>query len=228
MSYNFDEIAVLAEARGGIYRFLSSLYLEPPSEEMLKKIREELEELGSLFPSSIEHFKVFFNEHNGDVKRVRQDFMDLFMVPTKKYVTPYEAVYMDKRIVNDQVVLGLLVGSSTGSVKRTYEKMEMELSSECKELPDYIGLELEFMSHLCRKEKKAEEEGNRDRVGFLLSVEREFIRDHLGKWVPMLCERVFEKAETGFFKGLAQLTKEFIERDYNTVSDLCNIHNPRT
>lgn len=228
MSYNLSEMAALAEARSGIYRFLSSLYLEPPSEGILGKIREGLGELGSLFPSSIEHFKFFFNEHNGDVKRVRQDFMDLFMVPTERYVTPYEAVYTDKRIVNDQVVLGLLVGSSAVSVKRTYEKMGMELSSECKELPDYIGLELEFMSHLCRKEKKAEEKGNRDRVKFLLSIEREFLRDHLGKWVPMLCERVFEKAETGFFKGVAQLTKEFIERDYNTVLDLCNIHNHTT
>jgi len=228
MSYNLGEMAALAGARGGIYRFLSSLYLKPPSEEMLRKIRNGLEEVGSLFPSSIEHFKVFFNEYDGDVKRVGQDFMDLFMVPTEKYVTPYEAVYMDKRVINDQVVSGLLIGSSTVSVKRTYEKMGMGLSSECKELPDYIGLELEFMSHLCGEEKKAEEEGNPHRTEFLLSAEREFLQDHLGKWVPMLCERVFEKAETGFFKGVAQLTREFIERDYNTVLDLCNIHSPGT
>jgi TorA maturation chaperone TorD len=42
-------------------------------------------------------------------------------------------------------------------------------------------------------------------------MEKEFIEEHLIRWVPVFCEKVIREAELPFYREMAELTKNFIE-----------------
>ena len=51
---------------------------------------------------------------------------------------------------------------------------------------DHIGIELEFMHHLCEAEIKAETEDDLSAVEELKKVQKEFLNKHLLQWAPCI------------------------------------------
>jgi TorA maturation chaperone TorD len=46
-----------------------------------------------------------------------------------------------------------------------------------------------------------------------LSLQKEFLRDHILRWVPQLCERLKQKTKSDFYGSLIYLTRGFVEMD---------------
>jgi TorA maturation chaperone TorD len=95
------KIAVLAqqdaEARGNMYRFLSAVYLRPPTEELVRRLADNdfLDELSSLFGGeTVEDLRKLAATVHPDKQwgTLKQEYMDLFAVPTGRYITPFEDV----------------------------------------------------------------------------------------------------------------------------------------
>src|SRR4030066_496172 len=74
----------------------------------------------------------------------------IFVLPSSHL--PHEAVYLDRE--------KRLGGRVTISVSQFYEKAGADVLESCIEMPDHIGMELEFMAFLCKMEK--EMQGNAD------------------------------------------------------------------
>lgn len=168
--------------------------------------------------SNSEYLLNFSKRFDGNYEVANQDYMDLFRVPLSKYVTPYESVYRDKRIVAGREVGSLLMGESTLAVKNMYSRVGLEISKDFAELPDHLGTELYFMYYLCGLEKNAWEREEKEEALRLLSIERDFLNDHLSKWISDVCEDMIKKAETDFYKGIATITKAFIFQDLETLA----------
>ena len=87
-----------AKARANMYRFLSNVYLLPPSKDFLHQIvakKEFLEELSVLFgKSTVAALREFATtvDIDKDLSSLKQEYLDLFAVPTGRYVTPFEDV----------------------------------------------------------------------------------------------------------------------------------------
>ncbi len=217
-------VASLAEGRGGVYCALATLYLEPPAAELVCGLldlsnRSEMAEL--LDGPAVACLRRYASGFQGDISDLQQEFQELFLVPLGRYVTPYEAVYRDERVVGEARVRGLLMGPSTLAVISEYREGGAHVPPDCVELPDHIGVELSFMAFLCAREQEAWQEGDQTRARQTLERERHFLEGHLLQWVPALSRRIAENATSDFYRGIGLLTEEFIRADAATLVRVC-------
>jgi len=215
-------------ARGNMYRFLSTIYLQAPTQELVLKVidAEFLEELASLYSaSSVAELDTYAG--SADLERelalIKQDHMDLFAVPAGRYVTPFEDVYRGTRMDGNQE-RGPLLGVQAITVKIMYRMAGAEVDRTCKELPTHIGVELAFMTFLCDSEAVAmgsdqgtaqpdAETSSPPDPSLFRQLQRRFLKEHLNDWFPQLNQAIQAKANTHFYRGLGQVTEEFIARD---------------
>ncbi len=217
-----------AVARGNMYSFLSAIYLQAPTQDLVKKIIdvEFIEELASLFS---ETSVAELSNYSGavDIEKalglIEQDYMDLFAVPAGRYVMPFEDIYRGTRMDGHQE-RGPLLGTQAIAVKIMYRMAGAEMERSCKELPTHIGVELGFMDYLCKRQATAinnerrpvsldEEIGTTTDSGVYSELQSRFLNSHLNDWFPQLNKAIQEKANTHFYRSLAQVTEEFIASD---------------
>jgi TorA maturation chaperone TorD len=216
-----DELAQLAESRAQVYAILAALYLHAPSRELVTALLNlaaspALADLSH--GAAVESLRHYAASYAGDLEGVQQEFHDLFTVPLGRYVTPYESVYRDERLVGEERVRGLLMGPSALAVVHTYRENGFALSPECTELPDHIGVELSFMSLLCRRECEARQASDATSVEQACACEVRFLEEHLLCWVPHLRERIAANASSDFYRGIAYLTEDFLSADRAIVA----------
>jgi len=213
------QIAALSPGRAAVYRALAGLYLEPPSPDFVAGLLRLASGPGMarLFAGpGVECLRRFAGEFRGDASALRQEFHDLFIVPLGRYVTPYEAVYRDERVVGDRRVRGLLMGPSTLRVREEYRQAGWDPTG-LGELPDHVGVELAFMAFLCARERGAWERGEGERAWEVLAQEQRFLGGHLLAWVPALAARIAGNAASDFYRGIGFLTEQFVCSDAATV-----------
>ena len=210
-----------AQARGNMYKFLSAAFLEPPGKALVGPLLADgsLDGLEEIFgTAAVSHLREFAGRFQGDYESLDQEFQGLLMVPLGRYVTPYEAVYRDERVVEDQVVRGLLMGPSTLAVRKLYREAGLDVAEDLRELPDHVGLELACMESLCRAEAQAWERDDAEAVRWARGLERRLMEEHLLQWVPSLCARVRENAPGPFYRGVAALTEEFLRQEADELT----------
>jgi len=182
---------------GAVYRLLSRVFISEVDAEFLGQLRTPC------FYKSLKSIGIDFGPEFlvQDEKELLEDlaceYTSLFIMPGD--VPPYESVYIE----------GQLMGEVTSRVKSFYYRYGLSPSSNI--FPDHIGVELEFMSALKRKEAELWEKGGGRLVEKVLDLEKEFLSEHLGKWGPIFCEEVSKKSRHPFYQEMAHLTKEFIK-----------------
>ena len=92
-------------------------------------------------------------------------------------------------------------------VRAWYRKFGLQAENFQHEPDDHIGLEMAFLSHLAKLGLEALEGHNPTALECLLDAQRGFLREHMLKWVPEWCDQVEKHASTGFFRGLACVTR---------------------
>jgi len=217
-----------AAARANMYRFLSAVYLSPADEELLRHLIDHdfLDELSTLFGEhAVAELKDFATRASidEDLQHLKQEYMDLFAVPTGRYVTPFEDVYRCGG-ADDAQGKGPLLGERAIAVTRAYRSAGAVMDRTCKELPTHVGVELSFMSFLCEREAEATcSEGSdaapdgREREPAESTRYRElqsrFLQEHLNLWFPQLSARIQARAGKPFYRGLAVVTEAFLSLD---------------
>jgi TorA maturation chaperone TorD len=205
-----------AEGRGQLYRFLAAAFLRPPAAGLVAPFLdcEILTELGDRFgEDAVADLRRFKESFGGDYGSLDQEYQDLFVVPLGRYVTPYEAVYRDERMLEGERVRGLLMGPSTLAVKALYRNAGVEVAADVLELPDHVGLELGCMQSLCEAEARAWEGADAEGAERAGELQRRLLEEHLLQWVPALCARVRENAPGPFYRGIAALTEAFLRHE---------------
>jgi len=217
-----------AEARGNIYAFLSTLYLRPPETTLLRQLFDQ---------DCLAELAAFFGERAlaglRDLARagpagqtapiLKQEFMDLFAVPTGRYVMPFEDVYRGGSPDSPEQ-RGPLLGVAAVAVNRMYRETGAQMDRTCKELPTHIGVELSFMSFLCEREAAAlSEEGRRDVPAedkeqpvistLYQQIQLRFLREHLNRWFPQLSKKIQANTRSPLYQSLALITEELLARD---------------
>ena len=213
--------AQIAVVREIFYLFFSSIFLNPPQDNLIKQLQEPglLEELSQYFdPSVLAILEEFSQGYNSDLDKLQQEYYDLFHVPLGKYVTPYESVYCDTWEIAGKKKKGLLLGPSAQAVRKIYRRAGTELDEHCTELPDHAGIELAFMHYLCQREREAWQQGKEEEAVQWQKLEAEFVINHLTPWLPELCKQICQKTQSDFYRGIAQLINEFILSEQKTFT----------
>ncbi len=216
--------AACAAARGQLYGFLAGAFLRPPTAQSVSPIlgdtvlRQLAEQFGADAVTELEQFRSRFD---GGWDALDQEYQSLFTVPLGRYVTPYEAVYRDERVVDGEVVRGLLMGPSTLAVKAIYREAGVEVSDDVRELPDHVGLELGCMQVLCDAEARAWEAGDTSALARAQALQRRLLRQHIRQWTPRLFERIRSNAPGPFYRGIVALTDAFLDQEAGAQGASC-------
>jgi TorA maturation chaperone TorD len=196
----------VARQRSNIYGLLATVYSQEVTSDLLHKIKETqlLELLSELDHRSEDSL---FQKPEAEVlEDLAVEYTRLFVGPGK-HISPHESVHHPR----EDGQWGQLWGKSTADVKKFIEATGFHYESEYKGLPDHIGVELEFMEHVTRREAKAWAENDEERALYCREIENKFFDEHLGQWIHMFCEKVTREAQLTFYHDIAVLTKNFLE-----------------
>jgi DMSO reductase family type II enzyme chaperone len=94
---------------------------------------------------------------------------------------------------------------------RFYNHFGLTLSDEQRELPDHITTQLEFMHFLAYREVEALQAAVDP--GPFRRAQRDFVRRHLGAWVPKLCGRLAEHDADAYFQAVLGLLAALLQAD---------------
>lgn len=97
-----------------------------------------------------------------------------------------------------------------GDIQGFYKAFGLDISDVEKERSDHVSVELEFMHFLLYKQAYAIENDGDDKAAICVEAQKKFLKDHIGKWVPLFAILFGKKVEDGFYYSLSLLTKEFL------------------
>lgn len=203
--------------RRSSYAFFSRIFREEVSSKLLSELAESNAFNGPASGTGLEVFGQFISKLKGsDLERVAADlaaeYAGLFLNAGAHSVFPYESVYTSPE--------RLLMQKARDDVLREYIQQGLDRSVNHKEPEDHLAIELEFMSFLCEKTVKALQADDREQGIACLSKQEEFLRQHLLVWCPRFCDDMITAAESDFYRGLALLTRNFLQSELETIPTL--------
>lgn len=209
------EMQAIAAGRVQTYAVLSTLYLAPPPGDLVDIIRKGglVVETGGVLGAAADDLTAFFrNAAPGNLldSELAAEHTRLFVLPSG--VVPHESFYLDEnKRVGGRVTVG---------VQQYYQDAAARLTGACLELPDHLGVELEFMKFLCDLEQQFW--GTLDFAGLrkCIAFQNGFLGEHLLRWSGRVCERVLAETNSDLYRALARLTLEFLKGEQAFVPEL--------
>lgn len=225
---SLEDLKLIMQVRSYTYDVLRRFFIEEPSLEYLSYCIKQgifnqypLQENSREIESGILDIKRYFDEHDvttctEDYEKLHWDYTRMFIGPMSLPAPPWASYYLEK----DQ----LLFQNVTYQVGSMYRKYGLGINNQLgREADDHIGLELDFLFHLCQL---TGQELERERIADTLELlrdQKEFIENHLLAYVPQFCTRVINSAETDFYRGLAKVLSGSIKLDSGLVEDLISL-----
>ncbi|MEJ2179697.1 MAG: molecular chaperone TorD family protein, partial [Gammaproteobacteria bacterium] len=152
-------------------------------------------------------------------------YMNLFVVPTGQYVTPFEDIYRGKT-ADGQPQRGPLLGVRAIAAKQLYREAGAQMDGICKELPNHIGVELAFMRFLCEREAvslidssviEQAESNDFSQAEIYRAYQIRFLGEHLTDWFPQLNEEIQKNSQHVFYQAIANITQYFLQQDLSRL-----------
>ena len=205
--------------RSALYKELSSLYLYP-GEDALSDLKSRKDDVAMLFEELtsqisspiIENVDLLISSINDlSFPDVQVEYVRLF--DYRPLSPPYESAYVKMQNPSDTPA------NMEISIKEFYQRYGLKRSNAFKEPSDHIAVELEFMHFLTFSEGHSSEKSKKDAETYL-KAEKEFLENHLLKWVPTFCNTLGEVTKLRFFNLLSSLTKNFISQDAKYVKEV--------
>ncbi|MDH3597498.1 MAG: molecular chaperone TorD family protein [Rhodospirillales bacterium] len=207
-----DEAARTAMERSNVYGFLAAVYRSEPTAALLGRMKSPdfLDALGAA-GVALEQDLLGLPEAEL-LEKLAVEYTRLFIGPGS-HIPPYSSVHLGGEGAS-------LWGASTAWVKRFIEAAGFEYRPDYHDLPDHVSVALEFMQEITAREACALDEPDADEAGRLLSIEEEFVREHLAAWLPGFCDNVVDQARLPFYGEMAKLTKAFVESELESTTPL--------
>ncbi len=202
-----------AELRAATYGALALAFHGAEPRELLQRagdLGRRARDLGEAsLADALERWPAVAQEEAAE--SVIQDFHDLFLVPSGKYVTPHESAYLDRRSDPGGGTPRAVNGVVATEVRRFYRRVGLAISPDYNELPDFAGLEMACMEYLCAREAGHRRVGDHAKADADRAAQTNFLRGHLARWIPTLCRQISAKAATRFHVGLAKATAAIVD-----------------
>lgn len=132
-------------------------------------------------------------------KALTNDQLYLFIGTDKVLAPVWESVYFNEN--------RLVFQEQTLQVREWFSRFGLQIERLNKEPDDHIGLELSFVANLASLALQALEEQDLQKYEAILQAQRDFLSQHLLRWGPSWARLVVKHAQTGYYRGLAHLTR---------------------
>lgn len=220
-----------ALSRSKLYLLLSWAYLYPEDDEFLDYLhsgefvedgRAALEsltgalenEVGGEARENLEAIAGFLDELeswtssegiNWDIQDLRDEHRRVFSNVIALDCPPYETLFGNDHVFGQSYVMGDISGF--------YTAFGVQLSQDIHERLDHLSVELEFLHFLAYKESYALCHDGPEKVKTVVEAEKKFVKEHIGRWVPLFSGMLKKKANYGLYKIIADITTEWVAFD---------------
>ncbi len=195
-------------ARSNLYALLSRILLQELDTETLHTVKTD---------GTVLEFFPHWNEWEKRSTTPDQQLLEEYLNPdfanlSILHLVPYETFYTRP----DQMI----ETGGANPVTDMYSAYDFVVDYEIARVvsSDHIGIELEFMHHLCEAQKKAMEENDEDAVNELMTIQHRFLNTHLLKWAPMYLINMKYESRTPLYYDAAETALEFILSDNEMLS----------
>ncbi|NMG17190.1 ethylbenzene dehydrogenase subunit delta [Aromatoleum bremense] len=196
----------ITAARSQFYKILSRVFAYPPDglqQDFLIETRRQLREAADELPfpvPAIESIAQFDASQGADAENFAVMYSGIFdNCSGRPAVSLHEKDYSkkDTKYVWEELI-------------RFYEHFGLNYDlGRCKEWPDHVGIQLEFLHYLTFLEAGAPE----DVADIYVAAEGDFLEKHVADWVPKFSEKLRSMAEDTPYGSLAQVLAQFVEGD---------------
>ena len=116
---------------------------------------------------------------------------------------PYETLFGNDHVFAQSHVMGDIAGF--------YKAFGVELSKDIHERLDHLSVEFEFMHFLAYKESYSRCHDGADKTQIVVDAQKKFVKNHIGRWVPLFCRMMVKKADSGLFKFVADMMSDWMD-----------------
>lgn len=116
---------------------------------------------------------------------------------------PYETLFGNDHVFAQAHVMGDIAGF--------YKAFGVELSRDVHERMDHLSVELEFMHFVAYKESYARCHDGAEKTQIVVDAQKKFVKEHIGRWVPLFARMLVRKADYGFYRHLADWTADWMD-----------------
>ncbi len=201
--------AVQAErvaARSALYRLLSLGFLYPEAEN-LARLRSGIEEAAACL-EYLGYSHVLPTLHSArealplTCEALERHYLETWGHTISSECPPYEMEYWPAHIFQKSQGLA--------DVSGFYHAFGLKISSQARERPDHLSMELEFMHFLTWKEAYALKQGHDgEKITLCRQAQAKFLEEHLS-WLSLFVQRLSQKAEGSFLAIWGQLAEGFL------------------
>ena len=135
------------------------------------------------------------------------EYTHLFVGPPHPAAAPWESAYSGNGANPTHEIVGF--GEPTFEMRRLLRELGLELHNENNQYEDHMGIELLYMSELCRR--RAAAEGDCTDELFSNAQIAKFVREHPLAWIDSLVSNVHEAAPDGYFEHLLALVAALLK-----------------
>ena len=132
--------------------------------------------------------------------RVSVEYTRLFVGPPSPAAPPWET--MNRR---EGATVGF--GEPTFRMRKLLREAGLELSNENRQYEDHMGIELLYLSELCRRCAQGGEEDGRVKESEWVDQALSFIGEHPAAWIDSFREKVHAAVPGGYFDNLLALAR---------------------
>lgn len=197
-------------ARSNLYALLSRILLQELDVERLEILRSDATVL-----EFMPHWRDWEHREDVDTQKLLEEYLNPdFTNISLLHLVPYETFYTR----SDQMI----ETGGANPVTDIYSAYDFVVDYAVARVvsSDHIGIEMEFMHHLCEAQLKAFEENDKEAVDELTRVQHNFLNTHLLRWAPMYLINMKYESRTPLYYDTAEMTLEFILSDNETLSTL--------
>jgi TorA maturation chaperone TorD len=164
------------------------------AKEKLGALKQQFDQVESLIASECVNWQL--SDLQSEHRRVFSNVITLDC-------PPYETLFGNDHVFAQSHVMGDISGF--------YKAFGVELSKDIHERLDHLSVEFEFMHFLAYKESYSRCHDGPEKTQIVVDAQKKFVKNHIGRWVPLFCRMLTKKADSGLFKLVADMTGEWME-----------------
>ena len=211
---------LLLVSRNYLYQLLYKAFAREPDKAFLELLTSEttrgcFELLGVGIPEELSAGLTRLRGKADDAaftERLREEYTRLFVGPLEMDAPPWESVYVGEE--------GMLFQESTLQVRACYHRFGLLPEEYPRVADDSLALELGFMAELARRAADAFGAGDAETLDAALRGARDFLKEHLLVWVPLLAERAGKTGTAPLYPQLLRILDSFLKQDRETLNDI--------
>lgn len=206
-------------------QLLAYVYREPFNDERIAFFRElDLEDENDLFmgnescKAGARLVKRHFSSEDLEAARISasNDFHKLFVGPDRLLAKPWSSCYIDKKGV---------FGPTERQVAEAFRRQGLEIPEGRREPSDHVAYELQFLAEMHKRALEALNdesagEGVSDGSLAFLQEAASFKARYIDTWFGMFLNDVEKGARADVYKGVALMTRGFLELETSFLAQL--------